>query len=60
MITGLGRQAGSIGIHCHDIDGNRNNITILNTRQLQKKLNLVFDPSFGSQVGLVLAEGMMK
>jgi hypothetical protein len=43
IIAGLGRQVGSIGIHFHGIDGNRNNITLLNTRERHKKLNLVFD-----------------
>jgi hypothetical protein len=44
IITGLGRQAELIEIHCHGIDGKRNNITLLNTRELHKKFNLVFDP----------------
>jgi hypothetical protein len=60
IITELGRQAGSTGIRYHGINGNRNNITVLNPRELLKNFSLVFDSWFTSEISVVLAEEMIK
>jgi hypothetical protein len=38
IVTGLGCHARSIGIHCHGIDSNRNNIIFMNNRDIIKSV----------------------
>jgi hypothetical protein len=60
IVTAIFGQTSSIRIHCHSIDGNRDNIADFNPRKIHEKLNAVWDFSRNLEIARLFTDATVK